>query len=98
MTLLSTLAGDPDIEALLAAAADPGSDLAPGPRRKLVDAAGYLAVAPTVCKVAVDVPLPAQDYTLPSTPVDHDALIALADRWDLGSPIARLVDTITRTR
>jgi len=41
-----------DMAGLLAAVEDPAADLAPGPRRKLRDAADYLAVAPTVVKVA----------------------------------------------
>ena len=97
-TAAGLLSKFPDMDALLAAAADPASDLAPGPRRKLVDAAAYLAVAPTVCKVATDIALPAASYELPATPVDPDALVKLADRWGLDSPIARLVSTITDTR
>ena len=97
-TAAGLLSKFPDMDALLAAAADPASDLAPGPRRKLVDAAAYLAVAPTVCKVATDIALPAASYELPATPVDPDALVKLADRWGLESPIARLVSTITDTR
>ncbi len=88
----------PDMDALLAAAADPESDLAPGPRRKILDAVDYLAVAPTVCKVATDIPLDDLDYLLPPTPIDAEALVKLADRWGLDSPIARLVETITNTR
>jgi 5'-3' exonuclease len=97
-TAAGLLSKFPDMDALLAAAADPGSDLAPGPRRKIIDAADYLAVAPTVCKVATEIPLADIDYLLPPTPVDGDALLALADRWGLNSPIARLVETITNTR
>jgi 5'-3' exonuclease len=95
-TAAGLLARFPDMDALLAAAADPASDLAPGPRRKILDATDYLAVAPTVCKVATDIPLGRVDPVLPPTPLDPDALVALADKWDLESPIARLVDTVTR--
>ena len=97
-TAAGLLSKFPDMDALLAAAADPASDLAPGPRRKILDAADYLAVAPTVCKVATDIPLEDLDYLLPPTPVDADGLVALADKWGLDSPIARLVETITNTR
>ncbi len=97
-TAAGLLSKFPDMDALLAAAADPGSELAPGPRRKLLDAAEYLAVAPTVCKVATDLVLGDHDYRLPPTPVDGDGLLALAERWGLDSPVARLVETITRTR
>jgi 5'-3' exonuclease len=97
-TAAGLLSKHPDMDALLAAAADPTSDLAPGPRRKLLDAADYLAVAPTVCKVATDIPLAEIDYLLPPTPIDADALVVLAEKWGLDSPIARLVQTITNTR
>ena len=88
----------PDMDALLAAASDPESDLAPGPRRKLLEATDYLAVAPQVCKVATDIAFDELDPILPPTPVDPDALVALANKWGLDSPIARLVDTITTSR
>ncbi len=91
-TLLGRFGG---IEGLLAAAEDPASDLAPGPRRKIKDARDYLAVAPTVVEVARDIDLGDLDLALPRTPKDPDALLALADRWGLDSPVARLVDTLT---
>ncbi len=83
------------MEGLLAAVEDPASDLAPGPRRKLRDAWDYLAVAPTVVKVACDIDLGGPDLTLPRTPADPDALVALAQRWGLDSPMGRLVETLT---
>ena len=36
--------------------------------------------------------------TLPLSPDDPERLIELSDRWSLESPIARLVDTLTRLR
>ena len=80
---------------ILAAVEDPSSDLAPGPRRKLRDAADYLAVAPAVVRVACDLDLGDPDLRVPRTPVDPDALVALAERWGLSSPTARLVETLT---
>jgi 5'-3' exonuclease len=97
-TAASLLATYGDMAGLLAAAADPGSGLAPGPRRKLKDAAGYLAVAPRVVAVARDLDLGDPDLELPRTPRDPDALVALAERWGLNSPVARLVDALTPPR
>jgi 5'-3' exonuclease len=77
------------------AALDPDADLAPGPRRKILDAADYLAVAPQVVAVARDIELGKPELRLPRTPVDPGALTELADRWALSSPIARLVETLT---
>jgi 5'-3' exonuclease len=84
-----------DVPALQRAALDPATDLAPGPRRKILDAADYLAVAPTVVAVARDLELGDPDLRVPRTPADVEALRALAERWGLSSPIARLVETLT---
>ncbi len=94
-TAATLLGRFPTMASLLAAVEDPASDLAPGPRRKLRDAADYLAVAPTVVKVACDIDLGDPDLTLPRTPAEPDALVALAQRWGLDSPTARLVETLT---
>lgn len=83
-----------DIDGIRAAALDPAADLGPGPRRKILDAADYLDVAPEVVAVAREIDLGSPDLELPRTPVDPDALVVLAERWNLESPIARLVQTI----
>ncbi|HEX4189722.1 MAG TPA: 5'-3' exonuclease [Marmoricola sp.] len=83
------------IDGIRAAALDPDSDLAPGPRRKILDAAAYLDVAPQVVAVARRIDLGTRDLELPATPADPGALQSLAQRWGLESPIARLVETIT---
>ena len=84
-----------DMAGLLAAVEDPASDLGPGPRRKLRDAAEYLAVAPTVVAVACDIDLGDLDLTLPLTPQDPGRLVELSQRWGLDSPTSRLVETLT---
>ena len=94
-TAATLLARFGSLDGILAAVLDPESDLAPGPRRKLKDAADYLAVAPRVVEVARDLDLGTPDLELPRTPADHDGLVALADRWGLDSPVARLVETLT---
>ena len=83
------------VAGIRAAALDPDADLAPGPRRKILDAADYLEVAPTVVAVARDIDLGEPHLWLPRTPVDPEALKDLAERWGLSSPIARLVETLT---
>jgi 5'-3' exonuclease len=87
-----------DMDGILAAVEDPGADLGPGPRRKIKDAADYLAVAPRVVAVTRDLDLGSPDLTLPLTPVDPDALTELSARWGLDSPAARLVETLTCLR
>jgi 5'-3' exonuclease len=83
------------IAGLRAAVEDPSTNIAPSPRRKIRDAAAYLEVAPTVVAVARDIDLGAQDLTLPLTPRDPERLIALSHEWNLESPIARFVETLT---
>lgn len=84
-----------DIDGIIAAAADPDSDLAPGPRLKIKDAADYLAVAPTVVAVARDIDLPRGDaLTLPSEPADPVLVTELAERWGLDSPTERLIGVL----
>jgi 5'-3' exonuclease len=83
------------IEAIVAAAHDPGSDMGPGPRGRIKAAADYLAVAPRVVAVRRDLELGAPDLTRPRTPADHDAVVALDQRWGLGSSAVRLVEALS---
>jgi 5'-3' exonuclease len=87
-----------DLDGILGAVEDPEADLGPGPRRKIKDAADYLAVAPRVVAVTRDLDLGSPDLRLPLTPVDPDALTELSARWGLDSPAARLVETLTGLR
>ena len=85
-----------DLEGILAAAADPESEMAPGPRRKITDALAYLEVAPTVVAVRRDLDLGSPDLTLPSAPRDPKALAALDERWGLGSSLERVLAALDR--
>jgi 5'-3' exonuclease len=82
------------VEQIVAALDDPDAGFAPGVRTKLDASRDYLARALPVCKVATDVPLPDFDPVLPSAPRDPDALLALAERWNLAGSARRLVDAI----
>jgi 5'-3' exonuclease len=84
------------VEAIMAALDDRDAGFAPGLRTKLADAKEYLAAALPVCKVALDVKLPDFDPTMPSAPKDPDALLALAERWNLAGSARRLVDALAR--
>jgi 5'-3' exonuclease len=85
-----------DLPGIVAAAEDSGSDMAPGPRRKLKDAADYLLVAPKVVAVARDLDCGASDFVLPRTPRQPDRLVDLSERWGLGGSVTRLVETLIR--
>ena len=87
-----------DISGLRAAAADPDSNIAPSPRRRIIEAGDYPEVAARVTRVARDLDLGQPDLTLPLSPVDPEALVKLSDQWNLESPVARLVETLTDLR
>ncbi|MER5866620.1 5'-3' exonuclease [Kitasatospora sp. NPDC002040] len=87
-----------DLAGIRAAAADPLSKLTPARRKNILEGAPYLDVAPTVVRVATDVPLPAFDPALPREPLDPMALEELSARWGLGTSLTRLLDTLAATR
>jgi 5'-3' exonuclease len=82
------------IAEILAALDDPEAGFAPGVRTKLDAGRDYLAKALPVCRVALDVRLPEFDPALPREPRDPDALLALAERWNLAGSARRLVDAL----
>jgi 5'-3' exonuclease len=84
------------VEAILAALDDKDAGFAPGLRAKLAAATDYLAAALPVCRVALDVKLPDFDPAMPAAPKDPDALLALAQRWNLAGSARRLVDALAQ--
>ena len=82
------------VEQILAALDDPAAGFAPGVRAKLDASRDYLARALPVCKVALDIELPDFDPALPRVPEHPEALIALAERWNLAGSARRLVDAL----
>ena len=97
-TAATLLRGYGNLEGILAAleAGDPG--LTRAVRTRLRDARDYLAAAPAVVRVLRDAELPDVDDRLPQQPADRDALVALAERWGIGSPLARVVDALAKVR
>ena len=94
-TAASLLQSFGDIDGVLAGADDDESGLGPGPRGRIKAARDYLAVAPQVVAVARGLDLGTYDATLPRSPADHEAVVALSERWNLESPLARVVDALT---
>ena len=78
------------LDGILAArrSGDPG--ITPAQRRRLVEAADYLEVAPVVVRVARDAPVGTFDDALPRGPKDLAALDSLAERWGLRSSVDRV--------
>jgi 5'-3' exonuclease len=62
-----------------------------GSRRRLEAARDYLASARTVVQVVTNITVPAHDDRLPSAPRDPEALVGLADQYNLGGPVNRLL-------
>jgi 5'-3' exonuclease len=85
------------LDGILAALNDPEAGFAPGLRGKLLAAADYLAVAPTVVRVARDVALPKLETALPAVPRRPDRLLELAEEWGVAGAVRRLVDAIAST-
>ncbi|MEU6659309.1 5'-3' exonuclease [Streptomyces sp. NPDC046821] len=93
-TAAKLLAQFGDLAGIMAAVDDPKSKLTPSQRKRLDESRPYIAVAPTVVRVASDVPLPDVDTTLPREARDPAALDALAERWGLGGSLQRLLATL----
>ena len=83
------------IDAVVAAASDPDSDMGPGPRGKIKAALDYLDIAPEVVAVRRDLDLGSPDLTRPRTPANHAAVVALDEKWGLGSSAVRLVEALS---
>ena len=91
-TAATLLAAHGDL-AGIRAAAEAGEGMTAGIRTKLLAAADYLAVAPTVVEVVRTLDLPDADARL-RTP-DAAVTAALATEWNLGSSLDRAVTAIS---
>ncbi|GGQ14958.1 5'-3' exonuclease [Actinomadura coerulea] len=88
------------VEGILAAL-DAGTDegFPAGARRRMEAAREYLAAAETVVRVVTDIDAPelaGLDDRLPAEPRDAEALVRLADTWNLSSPVNRLLNALSR--
>ncbi len=63
-------------------------------RAKLAADREYLRAAMPVVRVATDAPVPPLDDALPVTPKDPARLAGLAERWNLGSAMNRLINAL----
>jgi 5'-3' exonuclease len=85
------------LDALLAAVDADDPAVRPGQARKLAAARDYLAVAPRVVAAGAEARVPPVDTALPAVPADEQQLLALAERWNLASPLTRLTDALADT-
>ncbi|ASR36394.1 5'-3' exonuclease [Prauserella marina] len=83
------------LETLVAAAEAESTELPLKTRTRLNEAADYLAVAPTVVRVAPDAPVEfSGDDRLSPSAADPDRLTELARRWNLGGSVPRLLTAL----
>lgn len=86
------------VEGILAAL-DAGTDegFPAGARRRMEAAREYLAAAETVVRVVTDIDAPelsGLEDRLPAEPRDAEALVRLADTWNLSGPVNRLLNAL----
>jgi len=93
-TAAKLLAEHGDLSGVIAAALDPASGLTASMRAKLAASADYLAVAPQVVAVVRNLPLDRSGTALPAAPAHPDRLAELAERYNLSSPVARVVKAL----
>ncbi len=80
------------VDAMLAALdEDPVASGLGSSRAKLAADRDYLQAAMPVVRVATDAPIPPLDDALPARPKDPARLADLAERWNLASPLSRLL-------
>ncbi|GAB0105837.1 5'-3' exonuclease [Nocardia sp. JMUB6875] len=80
------------LDALMAAVADPASDLAAGVRAKLTAAQEYLTAAAPVVRVVRDAEVTfSKSDELPTAPADPTRLAELAVAYNAESPVSRLI-------
>ncbi|MDJ1115178.1 5'-3' exonuclease [Microbacterium dauci] len=91
-TAATLLAAHGDLAGIQAAAAA-GEGMSVGVRTKILAAADYLAVAPTLVEVVRDLDLPSVDARL--TVPDEAEVSALASAWSLGSSADRAAQAIS---
>lgn len=83
-----------DLAGVIAAAQDPGSDLKPAARKRILEGLPYLAVAPEVVAVRRTLDVGEPTVTLPTAAADPDAVASLGERWNLTGALTRLERTL----
>ena len=78
-------------ESALQGAIDEHPSLSPNLRKKIVEGADYLAIAPTLVRCVRNLPLPQVSLKLPLRPADIDVIYDLKEKYGLGASIDRLI-------
>ena len=83
-----------DLDSIRAAAADPTTPMAAGVKRKILDAADYLDVAPKVVAVAKDAPVTVANFQMPKQVLDPERWLDLVELLELGSSAQRVMTAL----
>ncbi|MEI6294476.1 MAG: 5'-3' exonuclease [Actinomycetes bacterium] len=79
------------IEDALAAAHAADGKLTPALRKKLIDGADYVAIAPKLVHCALDVPIPSMSIAMPTRPLDMTQIWQYKEQYGLGTSIDRMI-------
>ncbi len=79
------------IEEALAAAHASDERLPANLRKKLIEGADYIAIAPTIVHCALDVPIPPMSIAMPARPLNMEKIWQFKEDYGLGSSIDRMI-------
>jgi len=82
------------VEEALQGAKNAHDNLAPALAKKIIAGSEYLKIAPTLVRVARDVPLPKVDLSLPKAPTDLSSIYQFKERYALGASVDRLISAL----
>jgi hypothetical protein len=82
------------VEEALEGARNAHDNLAPALAKKIIAGSEYLKIAPTLVRVARDVPLPKVDLALPKAPTDLSSIYQFKERYALGASVDRLISAL----
>ncbi|TDD61932.1 flap endonuclease [Kribbella antibiotica] len=83
-----------DLASIRAAAADPTTPMAAGVKRKILDSADYLDVAPKVVAVAKDAPVTVANFQMPQQVHDPERWLDLVELLELRTSAQRVMNAL----
>jgi len=83
-----------NVDAALQGALNSHEALPPALAKKIIAGADYLKIAPTLVRVARDVPLPKVDLKMPQSPSDLSSIYQFKERYGLGASVDRMISAL----
>ncbi len=83
-----------NVDAALQGALNSHEALPPALAKKIIAGADYLKIAPTLVRVARDVPLPKVDLKMPQSPSDLSPIYQFKERYGLGASVDRMISAL----